>query len=143
QQTNTNGTTGYSSANTFIVDTAAPSNSLSLASKTGGGSYLSGTTLYYQGLTTGSFRLDDAASDSGSGPASTTFGGLGGTTTGWTFTNSTVSTPTGGPYVSNAFAWTGGTTTAPSETVTGADVAGNTAPTTLTFTNDSVAPTGS
>jgi Chitobiase/beta-hexosaminidase C-terminal domain len=51
------------------------------------------------------------------------------------------STPTGGPYVSNLFSWSAGTTSSPSEVVTGADAAGNTtnAPS-LTFTNDSTVP---
>ena len=52
-----------------------------------------------------------------------------------------MSAPTGGPYVSAPFSWTAGTTSAPSEAVTGRDVAGNTAVTNLTFTNDSTAPT--
>jgi PKD domain-containing protein/Big-like domain-containing protein len=143
QQSNTNGTTGYSLANTFTVDTTPPTNSLSLVNKSAGGSYLSGSTLYYQGSTAGSFKLQNALSDSGSGPASSAFAALGGTTTGWSFTSSTASTPAGGPYVSNTLSWTAGTTSAPSETVTGSDYAGNTAQTTLTFANDSTAPTGS
>ena len=52
-----------------------------------------------------------------------------------------MSTPAGGPYVSNPFAWSAATTTSPQVTVTGRDVAGNAAPTTLTFVNDSTAPT--
>jgi hypothetical protein len=146
QQTNTNtSVTGFSSANTFIVDTAQPANVLSLTSKAGGGSYYpgSGTTVYYQGPTAGSFKVQNAVSDSNSGPASSAFAALGGTSTGWSFTGSTVSTPAGGPYVSNAFSWTAGTTSAPTETVTGADKAGNTKQTTLTFTNDGTAPSGS
>ena len=39
------------------------------------------------------------------------------------------------------FGWAAGTTSAPAEAVTGRDVAGNTAVTNLTFTNDSTAPT--
>jgi len=146
EQTNTNtNVTGYSSANTFIVDTTPPTNALSLTSKSGGGSYYSGsgTTVYYQGSTAGSFKLQNVVSDPGSGPASSAFAALGGSTTGWSFTNSTVSSPAGGPYVSNAFSWTAGTTSAPIETVTGADNAGNTGQSTLSFTNDSTVPTGS
>ena len=52
-----------------------------------------------------------------------------------------MSAPAGGPYVSAPFSWTAGTTSAPSEAVTGRDVAGNSAVTGLTFTNDSTAPT--
>ena len=47
----------------------------------------------------------------------------------------------GGPYVSAPFSWAAGTTSAPSEAVTGRDVAGNSAVTGLAFTNDSTAPT--
>jgi hypothetical protein len=146
QQTNTStGLTGYSFANTFIVDTVAPVNALSLVSQSGGGSYYpgSGTTVYYQGSTAGSFKLQDAVSDSGSGPASSGFAALGGSSTGWTFTASTASTPAGGPYVSNAFSWASGASGAPGETVTGTDRAGNTSTTTLAFEDDSSAPTGS
>ena len=78
--------------------------------------------------------------DAGSGPASSQTAALGNTPTNWTHTGSTVSTPAGGPYVSNAFSWTAGATSAPTEAVTGRDVAGNTAVTNLTFINDSTAP---
>ena len=51
--------------------------------------------------------------------------------------------PGGRPLDSNAFTWTEGTTSQPTETVTSADAAGNnSAATTLTFKNDSTAPTG-
>ena len=126
------------------VDTTAPTNSLTLTSQNGGDSYLSGNTIYYQGSSAGSFEIKDTVADSGSGPASSQFASLAGTATGWTFTGSTVSSPTNGPYVSGAFGWPGGTTSSPTEVVTGADAAGNaTAAPTLTFTNDSAAPTGS
>jgi hypothetical protein len=65
---------------------------------------------------------------------------LGGTTTGFTHVGSTVSNPSGGPYVSTVFSWTAGTTSSPTEVVTGADTLGDTAATTLTFVNDSTAP---
>jgi hypothetical protein len=132
------------SASIVKVDTTAPANSLSLTGKSGGGSFLSGTTLYYQGSVLGSFKVQNAVSDSGSGPASSAFPALGGTTTGWTHTASTVSTPAGGPYVSNEFKWTAGTSSSPTETVTGTDAAGNTAAApALTLTNDATEPTGS
>jgi hypothetical protein len=78
--------------------------------------------------------------DAGAGPASSQTGALGGTTTGWTHTPSTVSTPTGGPYVSNSFVWGAATTSSPTVVVTGRDVIGNSAVTNLTFTNDITAP---
>ena len=135
--------TGSESAKspTVLVDTTAPTNDLSLSSQSGGGSFLSGTTVYYQGSTAGSFTITNALSDSGSGPASSTFPTLGGTATGWSHTASTASSPRGGPYVSTTFSWGNGTTSGPTETVTGTDNVGNTnSGTTLTFVNDSTAP---
>jgi hypothetical protein len=125
------------------TDTTPPTNSLSLTGQSGGGSYLTGTTIYYRGTVAGSFAIQNTVADSGSGPASSAFPALGGTTTGWTHSGSTVTTPSGGPYLSGAFSWIAGTTTSPTETVTGADKAGNTAATTVTMKNDITAPTGS
>ncbi len=127
------------------VDNTAPANALSLSSVAPAGSaFLSGTTVYYRGSPAGSFQLTNAVSDAGSGPASSTFPALGGVATGWTHTGQTISTPVGGPYVStSAFAWSAGTSSSPTEAVQGADNAGNTVTTTLTFTNDTTAPTGS
>ena len=122
------------------VDTVAPVNGLALSGVTG--ARLSGTTVYYRGVATGSFTITNTVTDAGSGPASSSTAALGGTSTGFSHTASTVTTPSGGPYVSNAFSWTAGTTSAPTETVTGADVAGNTAATGLTFSNDSTGPAG-
>ena len=121
-------------------DTTAPTNSISLSSVTGG-AYLTGTAIYYRGTAAGSLRLTNAVADAGSGPASSSTAALTGTSTGWSHTPSSVSTPAGGPFVSNAFDWTAGTTTGPGEAVTGRDVAGNTAVTNLTFTDDSTPPT--
>ena len=127
---------------TVTIDTTAPANAITLSSVTGG-AFKSGATVYYRGVAAGSFRLTNAVSDSGpSGPASSATAVLSGTSTGWTHSPSVVSTPAGGPYVSSAFSWSAATTTSPGETVTGADVAGNTAATALTFTDDSVAPAG-
>ena len=103
----------------------------------------SGNTVYYRGTAAGSLRLSNAVIDLGSGPASSTTAALAGTSTGWTHTPSTVSTPASGPYVSNLFSWTAGTTTSPTDVVTGRDASGNTAQTTVSFVNDSTVPTGS
>jgi hypothetical protein len=127
---------------TVSIDTTAPTNAITLSS-VAGGAYKSGATVYYRGAALGSFTLTNALSDSGpSGPASSRTAALSGTSTGWTHTPSLVSTPAGGPYVSNAFSWSAATTSSPGETVTGSDVAGNTAATALTFADDSVAPAG-
>jgi hypothetical protein len=137
--------TAIGSTDVVKFDTSAPTNALTLTSQSGGGSYYSGAgmTVYYQGSTAGSFKLQNAVSDTGSGPASSAFAALGGTFTGWSFTNSTASSPAGGPYVSNAVSWTAGTTSTPTETVTSIDNAGNSSsPTTLSFADDSTGPTG-
>jgi hypothetical protein len=123
------------------TDPTPPTNSISL-SNVAGAAVLSGTTVYYLGANAGSFTLTNAVVDTGSGPASSTTAALGGTLTGWTTTPSTVSTPTGGPYVSTTFSWTAGNTSSPTEVVTGRDLANNQATTTLTFVNDSTPPTG-
>jgi hypothetical protein len=143
-----------SSAGTWVAqllalssDITNPSNSLALSSVSPASSaYLSGTTVWYRGTgggAGGSFQLTNTVADGGSGPASSAFPALGGTTTGWTHTAQTISSPAGGPYVStNAFTWTEGTSSAPTEVVTGSDNAGNSATTTLTLSNDSTNPTG-
>jgi hypothetical protein len=131
---------GQSTALVVNGDVTAPTNSLGLSAVTGG-AFLGGSTVYYRGSAAGSLRLSNAVADAGSGPASSSTATLGGTATGWTHTPSTVSSPTGGPYVSDPFSWTAGTTSSPTESVTGRDVAGNTAVSALTFTNDSTPPT--
>ena len=125
------------------LDNVAPANSLTLTNKTGSASYLSGSTVYYRGLTLGSFSIQNAVSDATSGPASSSFPALGGVSTlGWSHTAPDLkTTPAGGPYVSNPFSWGNNTTSSPTETVTGTDNAGNTAAAPLlTFTNDQTAP---
>lgn len=134
---------GTESAKSTVAYTSTilPTNSISLTNVTGS-AVLSGTTVYYLGAASGGFTISNAVADTGSGPASSSTAALGGTSTGWTTSPSTVSLPTGGPYVSTAFSWTAGSTTSPTEVVTGRDLANNTAVTTLTFVNDSTPPTG-
>ncbi|WP_104089582.1 LamG domain-containing protein [Cryobacterium sp. N19] len=128
-------------SNIVVVETTAPVNWLALSSGTAN-AYKSGSTIYYRGAAPGSFTLTNSVTDVGSGPASSSTAALGGTSTGWSHTPSTVSTPTSGPYVSAAFTWAAGTTSAPTETVTGRDVSTNTTPTTLIYFNDASVPTG-
>jgi hypothetical protein len=123
----------------IVVDATPPTNAITL-NGISGGAVLSGTTVYYRGVAAGSFKLTNAVTDANSGPASSATAALTGTTTGWTHTPSIVTAPSGGPYVSNVFSWTAGTTSSPGETVTGADAATNTAASGLTFVNDSTAP---
>jgi hypothetical protein len=137
--TNWQGVESATSA-TISTDGITPTNAVTLSSVSGGAA-LSGTTVYYRGVAAGSLRVTNAVTDAGSGPASSSTAAPTGTTTGWSHTPSMVSTPAGGPYVSNAFDWTAGTTSGPGEAVTGRDVAGNSAVTNLTFADDSTAPT--
>jgi hypothetical protein len=138
--TNWVGTESAKSAVAY-TDPTPPTNSLSLTNVTGA-AVLSANTVYYVGGNAGSFTISNAVADTGSGPASSSTAALGGTSTGWTTTPSTVSLPTGGPYVSAAFSWSAGTTSSPTEVVTGRDLANNQTLTTLTFVNDSTPPTG-
>ena len=145
--TNGAGTAASGLSFTLTSDTTAPVNSLSLSSQTGGGSFYNSSTntVYYQGSAAGSFTITNALTDTGSGPASSAFPALSGTSTGWTHTANTDSTS---PYVSNTFSWNSGTTSGPIEVVTGTDNMGNMATTTLTFVNDAstltqTTPTGS
>jgi hypothetical protein len=134
---------GAESAKSVAVwsDTVAPSNVLSLTPGSGN-AILSGSIVYYRGAAGGSFVITNAVTDAASGPTSSTTAALGGTSTGWGHTGSTVTTPTGGPYVSNSFSWILGASAAPTELVTGRDVAGNSAASTLTFRVDNTGPTG-
>ena len=125
---------------TVTSDATPPVNAITLSGVTGG-AYMNGATVYYRGAAAGSFSLTNALTDAGSGPASSQTAALAATPTGWTHSPSTVSAPSGGPYTSTAFSWTAATTSAPTEAVTGRDVRGNTAVTTLSFVNDSTAPT--
>ncbi len=124
------------------ADATAPVNDISL-SAVSGGAFKAANTVYYRGTAAGSLRLSNALIDIGSGPASSATAALGGTSTGWTHTPSTVSTPSGGPFVSNVFSWSAGTTTSPTDVVTGRDYSNNAAQTTVSFVNDSTLPTGS
>ncbi|HXY85066.1 MAG TPA: hypothetical protein VEH52_06235, partial [Gaiellaceae bacterium] len=146
QLTDNVGNQGNSPASNIAkIDTTPPTNNITLTNNPAGTAYKNGTTIYYNGATTGggSFTLTNTLTDTDSGPASSTTQTLAGTTTGWTHTPSTVNTPTGGPYTSNTFTWAQNTTSTPTETITGTDNAGNTTTTpTLTFTNDTTAPTG-
>ncbi len=129
------------------IDTTPPTNSLSLSNVSGGlypaaGPLSDGSTVYYGGAAAGSFTITNALADALSGPASSATSALAGSASGWSHTSSLVTTPSGGPYVSNPFSWSAGTTSSPAETVTGRDVADNFTSTTLNLVNDSTPPSG-
>src|SRR5207253_7192674 len=138
------------------ADVTNPTSSFSLVSVSPAGSAYysgSGTTVWYRGTGPNcaaevqvagkcSFAIRNSVAAAGSGPASSQFSALVGAGTHWTFTNSTVSTPAGGPYDSNFFAWSTGAVEAPTDAIIAADNGGNTDTpgTTLTFTNDVTGP---
>jgi hypothetical protein len=133
---------GATNSVTISININPPAtNGLSLSNQSGGGSLLVGTTLYYRGSTAGSFTITDNVATAGTA-LSANFATLAGTSTGFSHVASVVSTPPGGPFVSTTFSWTAGTSSAPTETITGTDSFNGTATTTLTFVNDSAAPAG-
>ena len=132
----------YTSTATFTVDAAPPTQVVTMTVPVN--AFLSAGTVYYRGSTTGSFKLADAVTDAGTGPASATFPDI--STTGWTHAAETATTGTGSnptkTYTSSTFSWTASPANPSGYAVTGADVAGNTVATSLAFANDSAAPTG-
>jgi hypothetical protein len=131
--------TTYTSASVTKVDSVGPVDSLSLEGAVN--SSQTGNTIYYRGNVAGSFKIADAATDAASGPASATFPAI--ATTGWTHEVETISTPTGGPYVSSPFSWTAGATNPTVKTVFSTDLAGKSSTNaSVLFASDIVAPSG-
>ena len=130
-------------------DTLPPANVLSLSSVAPASSaYISGTTVYYRGTgggAGGSFQITNAVTDVAVRP-----GLLGVPGARRHYDRLDAHQPDGSPPPPAAptsrptpSAWTEGTSSSPTEAVTSTDNVGSTATTTLTFTNDSTAPTGS
>jgi hypothetical protein len=130
---------GPATSYTWVIATAAPTQAISMAA---GASHaiLTGTTLYYNGSTTGSFQLVDAVTPatSATSPAGATYPAI--ATTGWTHAAETVTMPTGGPYSSSAFSWTASPSNPSGYAVTGKDSLGNSIATGVTFVDDITAP---
>ncbi|MFC7430338.1 MULTISPECIES: LamG-like jellyroll fold domain-containing protein [unclassified Agrococcus] len=124
-----------------VADTVAPTNALSVTA-TSGSAALVGTTVFYRGAAAGSITIANAVSDGLSGPGGSATGQISGGGTRFTHVASRVNAPAGGPYVSNPISWSAGTTSSPVLGIDGFDVAGNNAAATLTFVDDSTAPTG-
>jgi chitobiase/beta-hexosaminidase-like protein len=122
------------------ADDTAPTHAITAANVSGGTYFDSGTTtLYYRGSSAGSFTVDDAITDSGSGEYSVNYPVV--STSGWTHADETVTT--GSSFTSSAYSWTAGSTTSPgAQTITGEDAAQQQSTSTLTITNDSTAPSG-
>ncbi|HWB57305.1 MAG TPA: Ig-like domain-containing protein [Gaiellaceae bacterium] len=125
------------------ADDTAPSHSLSVTELTNpGGQYFDAATAtqYYNTAAGGTFRVDDAAGDAGSGVASATFPAL--AATGFTHT---ATTDTTSPYQSNTYTWTTANTTSPgAQAVSAVDNALNSSSPSpqLTLTRDVAAPSG-
>ncbi|MCW3031378.1 MAG: laminin sub domain 2, partial [Solirubrobacterales bacterium] len=120
------------------LDSVAPSNALAIGSPNH--ALLSGSTLYFNGGSTGSFTLTNTVTDATSGPASATFPLV--TAANWTHAAQTVSTPSGGPYASSTYSWTSaaGTPSGAQATFSSTDSAANTGASTLTFVSDTAPP---
>ena len=134
----TSATRAPSSTSPVLVDTTTPADAFTLTAVSGG-VHKSGATIYYKGNAAGSFKLRNAVTDAGSGPASTTFGLLGGCT-GASHCSETVGGSS--PYDSTAISWASASGTG-SLAAHGTDAAGNSASdTTFTLTLDNTAPSG-
>jgi hypothetical protein len=131
-------------ANTVHIklDNVAPAVAVTLTAA--GSALLNGTTVFYR-LNDGTaanrtFRLRATVTDATSQPASASFPAIG--TSGWTHAaEGPVTTPGSGTYDSSPFTWTTGASNPSGYALTVADQAGNTAARSLTFVNDSTAPT--
>lgn len=127
------------SASVAMADSVGPTNAITMDSPVAAS--ITNTTIYYKGDVSGSFRLIDALTDAGSGPASATFPAI--ATTGWTHDLETVSTPTGGPYLSSTFSWTPNPGAPTNKALNGTDVSGKQSTNgSISFQNDTTPPSG-
>jgi len=98
---------------------------------------------FYRGAAAGSLRfLMTPVPLGGSAAISAGFSELPADAVGFSFDSSTVTTPLGGPFLSNPFSWVAGTTSTPTGTISLTNEAGATFGSTGPLQNDSTAPTG-
>jgi hypothetical protein len=126
------------SAFSVVADADGPTHALSLADATN--AHFDAGRLYYNSNVSGSFRLVDALTDSGSGAASVSYPAL--ALTGWTHAAETVETPAGGPYVSRSYSWTARPSNPSGYTIVGRDRLSTTSSAAVPFVADPNAPTG-
>ncbi len=131
------------------IDTTPPSSDLFELTDVSGGAYLDRGTptdpgaIYYRGVDPGSFRFELTPADDGGAPTvSLGASELTGVTTGFTDVPSVVTTPLGGPFLSNEISWVAGTTASPTGYLTFTDQADNTVKYPGSFINDSTPPSG-
>jgi hypothetical protein len=98
---------------------------------------------YYRGAAPGSFKFLMTPLALGGSPAiSAGFSELPADAVGFSFDSSTVTTPTGGPFLSNAISWVAGATSTPTGTISLTNEAGSTFGSTGPLHNDSTPPSG-
>jgi len=122
------------------ADDTGPTHAFSINPLSGTTYFNSGaSTLYYNGNADGSFTVNDALTDSGSGPKDVTYPLV--STAGWTHSAETISTAPS--FTSSTYSWTAGSTTSPgAQTIVGENNALETSNATLTLTNDTTPPSG-
>jgi hypothetical protein len=98
---------------------------------------------YYRGAAVGSLRFQMTPTPLGGSPAvAAGFSALPADAVGFSFDSSSVTTPLGGPFVSNPMSWVAGTTANPSGTISLTNQAGSTFGAAGSLYNDSAAPAG-
>ncbi len=98
---------------------------------------------YYRGAAAGSFKFLMTPLALGGSPAvSAGFSELPSDAIGFSFDSSTVTTPIGGPFLSNPISWVADTTSTPAGTISLTNEAGSTFGSTGPLHNDSTPPTG-
>jgi hypothetical protein len=132
------------------IDTTEPFFTVGLTAVEGG-AYIAPANLetgepgesFYRGAAAGSFKFLMTPIPLGGSPAlAASFSELPPDSVGFSFDSSSVTTPVGGPFLSNSFAWVAGTTSTPSGTISLTNEAGSTFGSPGAIHNDSTPPTG-
>jgi hypothetical protein len=100
-------------------------------------------TAYYRGASAGSLRFKISPTPlGGSSAVSAGFSELPADAVGFSFDSSSVTTPAGGPFLSNVFSWVAGTTSTPNGTISLTNAAGSTFGSSGALFDDSTPPSG-
>ena len=131
----------YTSSSVTKVDQNSPTIAVSIIQANNAYSNFNGAVLYYRGSASGSFKYVIDVIDPESGAASVLYPSL--ATSGWSHSTQTVTTPTGGPYTSSTYSWTAGASNPGTQgNILATDLAGRQRSAVVTFTEDSVPPSG-